>query len=50
MGFGWHFVLCPLSCRDLPVSVLKLNRPWLEARGAGKLLTSNEAAEHKALG
>lgn len=49
MGFGWHFVLW-LSCRDLPVSVLKLNRPWLEASGAGMLLTSNEAAEHKALG
>lgn len=49
MGFRWHFVLW-LSSRDMPVSVLEPNRPWLEASGAGMLLTSNEAAKHKALG
>lgn len=49
MSFGWHLVLW-LSCRELLVSVLELNRIWLEAGGVGMLLTSNETAKHKALG
>lgn len=49
MNSGVHFVLW-LSCRNLPLPVLELNRPWLEGNGVGMLLTSNEAAKHKALG
>lgn len=47
MGFGWSLVLW-LSCRDLPVSVLGLSRPWLDASGAGMLLPGSEAAKHEA--
>lgn len=49
MNLGWHFVLS-LSCRNLPLPVLERHRLWLEGSGAGMLLTSSEAAKHKALG